>query len=82
MHDRVEYLKYLKLGVTVVGSGGVNAMFIGDDLPELGSNLVTALASLDMNNLSHFDSIWKLKYSLVIKSDRRSFRRGLFRWSE
>ena len=53
MHDRVEYLKYLKLGVTVVGSGGVNAMFIGDDLPELGSNLIPAMTGLDVDQLTH-----------------------------
>jgi hypothetical protein len=29
-------------------------VLIGDHLPELGSDLVTALASLDVNDLSHF----------------------------
>jgi hypothetical protein len=28
-------------------------MFIGDNFPELGSDLVTALASLDVYNFSH-----------------------------
>ena len=39
----------LKIRVTVVGTGGVNAVFVSDDLPEFGTDLVTALASLDMN---------------------------------
>src|SRR5690349_315182 len=30
------------------------ALVIPNDLPELGSNLVTALPSLDVNDLSHF----------------------------
>ena len=28
-------------------------VLIGDDLPELGTDLVTALASLDVNDLAH-----------------------------
>jgi len=43
----------LEVGVTVVGTGGVDAMLVGDDLPELGTDLVTALTSLDMNDFSH-----------------------------
>ncbi len=35
----------------MVGAGGVNAVLVGDNLPELGSNLVAALAGLKMNNL-------------------------------
>lgn len=34
----------LEVRVTVVGTGGVNAVFIGDDFPELGTDLVTTLA--------------------------------------
>jgi len=37
----------------VVRTGGVNSVLIGDDLPELGTDLVTALAALDVHNLSH-----------------------------
>merc|ERR1712028_301743 len=44
----------LKVGVTVVGTGGVNSVLIADDLPELGTNLVTALAALDVKDLTHF----------------------------
>jgi len=43
----------LKIGVTVVGTGGVNTVLVGDNLPELGTNLVTALTCLNVNNLSH-----------------------------
>ena len=43
----------LKVGVSVVGAGGVNTVFIGDDLPEFGTDLVTTLPSLDVDNLSH-----------------------------
>ena len=43
----------LEVGVSVVGSGGVDTVLVGDDLPELGSDLVTALAGLEVDNLSH-----------------------------
>merc|ERR1711885_72970 len=43
----------LEVGVTVVGTGRVDTVLIGDNLPELGTNLVTALASLDVNELAH-----------------------------
>ena len=43
----------LEVGVTVVGTGGVNTVLVGDDFPELGTDLVTALASLDVNDFSH-----------------------------
>jgi len=43
----------LEVGVTVVGAGRVNAVLIGDDFPELGADLVTALASLNVDNFSH-----------------------------
>jgi len=43
----------LEIGVTVVGTGGVNSVLIRDDLPELGTDLVTALTSLDVNDFSH-----------------------------
>jgi len=43
----------LKIGVTVVGTRRVYTVLIGDNLPKLGTNLVTALASLNVNDLSH-----------------------------
>ena len=39
----------LQVGVAVVGAGGVNAVLVGHDLPELRADLVTALAALDCN---------------------------------
>ena len=47
----------LQVGVAVVRAGRVNAVLIGDDLPELGADLVTALATLDSNDLTH-DCWW------------------------
>ena len=43
----------LEIGVTVVGTGGVNTVLVGDDLPEFGTDLVTALTTLDVNDFSH-----------------------------
>lgn len=45
----------LKIGgaVALVPSGGVNAVLVADDLPELGADLVAALASLNVKDLSH-----------------------------
>merc|ERR1711939_1045494 len=44
----------LEVGVTMVGTGWVDTVLIGDNLPELGTNLVTTLTSLDVNKLAHF----------------------------
>ena len=49
----ISSLTQLKIGITMVGTSWVNAMLVGDDLPELGTNLVTALAGLKVDNLSH-----------------------------
>ena len=43
----------LEVRVSVVGAGWVNAVFVRDDFPELGTDLVTALASLDVDDFSH-----------------------------
>jgi len=43
----------LKIGVSVVGAGRIDTVLVGDDLPELGTDLVTALASLNMDNFTH-----------------------------
>ena len=45
----------LEIGVTVVGTGWVNTVLVGDDLPEFGTDLVTALSSLDVNDFSHVE---------------------------
>ena len=52
----------LEVGVSVVGAGWVNAVFVGDDLPELGADLVTALATLDVNDFSHLKSCSRFIY--------------------
>ena len=36
----------LQIGVTMVGTGRINTMFIGNNFPELGPNLITTLAGL------------------------------------
>jgi len=43
----------LEIAVAVVGTSWVDSVLVGDDLPELGTDLVTALAGLKMDNLSH-----------------------------
>jgi len=43
----------LEVGVTVVGTGGVDTVLIGNDFPELGTNLVTALTTLNVNDFAH-----------------------------
>merc|ERR1719498_246195 len=45
----------LEIGITVVGTGWVNTVLVGDDLPEFGTDLVTALSTLDVNDFSHLD---------------------------
>ena len=40
----------------MVGTGGVDAVLVGDDFPELGSDLVTTLTGLDVNDFSHFSN--------------------------
>ena len=37
----------------MVGTSWVNTVFVRDDLPEFGTDLVTALAGLKVDNLSH-----------------------------
>jgi len=55
----------LEVGVSVVGSGGVDSVLVGDDFPEFCSDLVTALTGLDVNDFSH-TFIIKLKKSCFI----------------
>jgi hypothetical protein len=37
----------------VVGAGGVDTVLVRDDFPELGTDLVTALTTLNVNDFSH-----------------------------
>ena len=43
----------LKIGVSVISTGWVNTMLVGNNFPELGTDLVAALTSLDMDDFSH-----------------------------
>ena len=43
----------LEVRVAHVGAGGVDTVLVGDHLPELGAALVTALATLDRDDLTH-----------------------------
>jgi hypothetical protein len=43
----------LEVRVTMVGTCWVDTVLVADDFPELGTDLVTALAALDMNDLTH-----------------------------
>ena len=43
----------LEVAVAVVRAGRVHAVLVGDDLPELGADLVAALAALDVNDFAH-----------------------------
>ena len=54
------YSLELEIGITVIGTGWVNSVLVGDDLPELGTDLVTALTSLDVNDFSHLKSLFFL----------------------
>ena len=51
----------------MVRTCGVNTMLIRDNLPELSSDLVTALTTLYVNNLSH--PFFKINISYVNKFD-------------
>ena len=45
----------LEVRVAVVGTRRVDPLLVGDDFPELGADLIAALAALDMDDLTHFD---------------------------
>ena len=57
----------LKVGVTVVGSSGIHTVLVGDNLPELGADLVTALATLNMNDLSHLQVLGIYKQCVIVR---------------
>jgi len=45
----------LQIGITVVGTGWVYTVLVGDDFPEFGTDLVTALSALYVNDFSHLE---------------------------
>jgi hypothetical protein len=44
----------LKIGISVVSTGRIYSVLVGNDLPKFGTDLVTTLASLEVNYFSHF----------------------------
>jgi hypothetical protein len=55
----------LKVRVSVVRTSWVNTMLVGDDFPELGTDLVTALATLYVNDFAH-PEVFVLNYNLRV----------------
>jgi hypothetical protein len=51
----------LKIRISVVSSGGADAVLLGDDLPELGPDLIAALANLDVDDFSHLEDRFKVE---------------------
>jgi hypothetical protein len=43
----------LKIGVTVVSTGRIDSVFIRDDFPEFGTDLVSTLTTLNVDDLTH-----------------------------
>ena len=56
----------------MIGSGGVNSVFIRNNFPEFGSDLVTALSSLDVNDFSHEGRFVLLKFEIISLDLKRS----------
>ena len=46
--------------------GGVHAVLVADHLPELGPDLVAALASLDVKDLSHGGQRWRERDDVML----------------
>ena len=42
-----------EIRVTMVGTRWINNVLVGDDISEFGTDLVTALTDLDVNDFSH-----------------------------
>jgi len=60
----------LEVGVSVVGTSGVNTMLVRDDLPEFSTNLVSALTGLQVDNFSHFEASVCLIFRLRLRKIR------------
>ena len=50
----------------MVGTSWVNAMLVGNDFPELGTDLVTALATLNVYDFTHVEisKTFKINYTI------------------
>ena len=57
----------LEIRLSVVGAGRVDSVFVGNDFPELGTDLVTALTSLDMDDFSH-GYVYKFRLAFISTS--------------
>jgi hypothetical protein len=55
----------LEIGVTVIGTSRVNTVLVGDDFPEFGTDLVTTLTGLDVNDFSH--NVFLFKFYKLFK---------------
>ena len=54
----------LKVRVSVVVASRVDAMFVRNNFPELGADLVATLAGLKVNNLTHLVGMYLLKITV------------------
>ncbi len=53
----------LQIGDSLISSSRVDSVLLAHHLPELGTDLVPALPSLDMQNLTHLDKRREARYS-------------------
>jgi len=51
----------LKVGVSMISTCWVNTVFVRDDFPEFGTDLVSALSSLNVYEFSHYYVFVSLK---------------------
>lgn len=63
----------LNMGVPDIVPNTIDSMFVTDNLPELASDLVPALAGLDMEDFSHFQ--WRKLGSEGVKGVKMGFCR-------
>jgi hypothetical protein len=62
----------LEVRVTVVSTGGINAVLVRNHLPELGANLITALTALNVHEFTHWkldEDFLKLKINVTVAKE-------------
>nr|GMD14130.1 protein TUB [Ipomoea batatas]GMD18867.1 protein TUB [Ipomoea batatas] len=64
----------LQIGIPLVASGGVDAVLRAHHLPELGPDLVAALATLNVKNLTHFQREKKRTRDSLREMEGRKWR--------
>nr|GLL25988.1 hypothetical protein PanWU01x14_322940 [Ipomoea trifida] len=67
----------LEVGVAMVAAGGVDPVLGADHLPELGSDLVAALAALDVKNLAHFGLICEERDLVLVNELSCTMKQGI-----